>query len=991
MQRSLVLALLLLLAAVTALVVWFYGGSHTPPPPPGTTPAATEAPPVGPEAATAGGVGTASPNRTVREAVAVRGADLLDDPDIRAGLCGFKGRVVDHREAPVPDCGVRLYRGALDSVLQTGGDLFADEPQYEPDYIAGETRTATDGTFQLTGVFPGGFYLLFAGLGTDAPTHQIVTRTPSRGEIVDLGDVVLNDAGVIVGSVYDDRGEPLAGALVRAADVPGALAAFFPVERFDPEGAVLVREPQSPVRVLRMPPWVKRAFEHLPVPTTRSGSDGSFRLVGVMPGSNMLATTADGFLSDVKPSVQVRGGQEKDVGRIRMRRGEELLARVLDTKGKPIEGAEVLAGSTITMAPFDLAQDLGATDAEGRINGTGFSPGKVTVAARRTSHDAWVLAEPQSILGEVVVTLPATFGVTATVRKADGSKVEQPRLKLLHGKKGDGAAEMYLMGLAPPVDLDGRQRQLEDGRLRIDDLLAGTYTLLVEADGHATGAAVFEIADADAAVEVELAMPKHFAVRVLDLDDQPIKNAAVFAEARGERVVEMPVRCGRTDGDGRLTIDKLQAETLRVSAEHPRWGVVHGEAKPGEELVLRLSPPGALHGQLVENGKPPLPGKYSIGVMWRRSGGARGPLDQVPSIVSAGVDGGFTVRALQPGKYNVVAIQSLDALRSPGSVFTFAQDMFIGSNTPSEEVEVVSGQTAEVTLEVGEKPLEGPTAQLTGSVTVDGRLGAGYTVTAYANNRRFGARVDERGRFDIGLVPAGDVWVSVLGSEGGIFMGPGSNLWSSSVTLKEAEVRELTIDVVTSTLSGTAWLPDGSVAAGVFVQGSGRLKTAGDRGNVWLHTSTDANGEFRFRQVPEGTWSLQVRGGNGETRLRGSLDGIEVSAGIPVEGLRLEVRPAMVVKGRVDLSSFGANKPNWGWLGFYRLQVSDEPTASGDYADGVGIDTGTGGFVADDLTPGRYRIEFNAYDGQNSKGYPCGTLVVPEAGLSDVVLVPRSN
>ena len=65
-------------------------------------------------------------------------------------------------------------------------------------------------------------------------------------------------------------------------------------------------------------------------------------------------------------------------------------------------------------------------------------------------------------------------------------------------------------------------------------------------------------------------------------------TGCIGVEPRGERVVEMPVRCGRTDKQGLLVIDKLQADSLRVSADHPRWGVVHGEVEKDKELLLRL-------------------------------------------------------------------------------------------------------------------------------------------------------------------------------------------------------------------------------------------------------------------------------------------------------------------------------------------------------------------------------------------------------------------
>ena len=81
--------------------------------------------------------------------------------------------------------------------------------------------------------------------------------------------------------------------------------------------------------------------------------------------------------------------------------------------------------------------------------------------------------------------------------------------------------------------------------------------------GQAIGSAVFDVKDADAVVALKLATPNTFTVRVVDQAEQPIRNVAIFAEPRGERVVEMPVNCGRTGEDGLLVIDKLQGETGR--------------------------------------------------------------------------------------------------------------------------------------------------------------------------------------------------------------------------------------------------------------------------------------------------------------------------------------------------------------------------------------------------------------------------------------------
>ncbi len=1008
MQRPVVLVLLVVFAALATYWLWPRGDVL----PPGPALPQLQQPQEGPGAATAevGNAGAAGDNRgTQREAVASLPASVLDDPEIQAGLSGFRGRVVDFRKTAVADCGVRIFRVAQDSILPENVDLFADEPTVMPQYIAGDTRTAADGTFAITGVWPRGFYVMFAGIDTDAPMHQLLTRTPSPGEIVDLGDVVLPDAGVISGIVVDEEGEGVAGALVRAVDLPGTIASFFPAERFDPEGAVLIREPNSPVRVIEMPKWAKRVFEDLPIPSTTTGSDGSFRLVGVVPGSNFFAVTARTFLAEVKPSVIVRAGQEKNLGRVRIRHGEELAGRVLDSKGEPVADAEVFAGSTISMVPFDLAQRVGSTDAEGRFRAEGFAPGKVTVAARRGRGHAWVLAEPQPVLGDVVVTLPATLNALATVRLADGKPATEARFKLLQGRAGDGAAEMSVMGVVPPIDLRDRLQKVgggdgdssgqtgqtgQTGQWRIDNLLPGRYTLIVDAPGHAVGFSAFTIEATDASVTLELQAKKEFVVVVHGPTGEPIRNATIHAMGRGAgSMFDMPLNCGRTGDDGRLVVDKIQAETVRVTADHPKWGMVHGEVKWGEELLLRMQTPGAMHGVITENGKPPAAGELTATIEPRRNG-PRGALDDMPQLQALGLDGTFTVRAMQPGEYRVGLVKALEAMRSPGGIFAMAQDMFMANRLPRETATVVSGQTTEVHLEAGEQPIDGPTANLSGTITVDGKIGAGYAVLASHKGRRFSARADARGQFDFGLVPAGELEVGLLPPAGETMIpGGGGQLWTAQITVQSAEAKVLNIDVNTGSIGGFVSDAAGAPVAGAQVVAEGQVGKSGNRnsnGNNRLYqfTMSDAQGTFRLSPLAEGTWKISVRN-RGDNDGRAEVEGVVVNAGSAIEGLRLQLVPSIRVEGRVDVSVFGGDKINWSWMAFHKLPENGAADQYGDHVDGVGIDRDTGKFSTTDLKAGTYRVRLHAgLEKGGHKTWYCGDLVVLPGGATDLVLRP---
>jgi protocatechuate 3,4-dioxygenase beta subunit len=981
MKRPLVPVLLLLAALAASLLLLL---RDPPPPAPDLPDAPAAATPADPNAAPVAAVADA-PVGAAR--TAVRTVDpVLDDPEIRAGLSGFKGRVVDHQKAPVADCGVRLYRGALDSVLPQQIDLFAAEIDNPPQVVAGEVRTDADGRFVLTGVWPRAFYLLFAGLGTDAPTHQLVTQHPSPGEIVDLGDITLPHAGVITGEVLGDDGEPLVGALVRAADLPGTLAALFPAERIDPDGALLVREPQSPMNVIEMPRWAKDLFTKLPIPTTYTGADGRFRLVGVVPGSNLLATTMAGHLADMKPSVVVRAGQEKDVGRIKLRLGEELVGTVVDGDGKPVADAEVLAGSTLSVAPVDLASRIGRTDAEGRFRGTGFAAGRVTVAARRGKGHPWTLAEPQQIFGDVVVTLPTLYAVEVTVTLADGKPAKEARMQLLPGKPGEGAAEMFLLGVSQPVDLRERRKAAGEGKWRIENLAKGVYTLLVDAPGHAIASARIDLVDASTSAKLQLVAPYAFTVAVVGPDDKPIRNAMVFAQPQGDGPLEMPVAVGRTDDKGMRKVESLQADRLRVTAEHPRWGAAHGTVEKNATATLRMQSPGTLRGVLRENGAAPTPGKFTITL--EKRGGDRGATEQVPVLLTPGLDGTFASKALQPGEWRVSAIPALDALRSPGGIMGMAQTAFLARDLPNATVTVQVGQTAEVALDAGEKPIDGPTASLAGSLTVDGRLGVGYALTVYANNRMFSARVDERGRFAFGTVPAGALQLNVLPPADQAAFGPMETLWSTALELKEGEARELPIDVLTGSLSGVCVDTAGQPVAGAMIRAEGRIAADGKTPDKAARTTnatttTNAQGQFTFERVAAGTWSLRVRGSRGVSR--GELAGIEVTGGAPVGGLRLVAQPTITVKGRVDFSNLGQEKRDWAWVQANRIAETGE---RGNSASGFGVDATTGEFSTNDLLAGRYELTMYCGGRGTNRQFPLGELVVPPSGLDGAVLRP---
>ena len=998
MQRSTLLVLSVVIAAVAAVLVWCLGGSASAPPPPVDGPTMQAPQPVEAPMAT-GNEPESQPTEANahRATVAPVDASVMDDPEIRAAMTGFKGRVVDHQQTPKPACGVRIYRGAIDSVLKPGLDLFAQLSTMTPEYIAGEAKTQDDGTFLIEGIWPRGMCLLYAGIGTDAPTYQILAHTPSPGEIVDLGDIVLNEAAIAVGTVVDENGDPVADALVRAVDLPGQVLEFVPVERFDPLGCLLIREKSSPVQVVEFPAWVASAYEHLPIPSTRTAADGTFRLVGITPGNNFVAATKQNLLPAVDKSTRFEKGQTKDLGILKMMEGEEVSIRVVDAAGKAIEGAEVVAGTSSLAAPIDFASRLGTTDKDGRVTKLGFGRGKATAAARRSPRDPWVLAESQPILRDVVVTLPTAATVHLRVT-FQGNLVKEPMLRVFAGAEIEQTRIMSLMGFQGGLDLTGRVSVLEDGRLAIADLPLGNYVVAAKTDGSATESVAVKVLAGITQAQLELKPGKQLAVRLLGPGDLPIRNAVVYVVEEGDHERgEMPICAGRTGADGRLAVTELHSDEFRVTAEHPRWGFTHSRAKLVDgEVLLRMYEPGWIDGLLSDHGKPPPAAKYTILATERtdwqnRKEAAEG----VPALATPGLDGKFAFRALQPGKYRVNVIAAIDALRSPGGVMQMGQNMFM-DNLPSMEVEVVSGQPVEAKLDlVGEK-YEGPIGAVLGVVQIDGAAAEGTTMQAWTEAGRRLAKVDAGGRFEMRDVPVGNVHLMLLppaGGEGGMFRQDA--IWYSNFQLAQGETKDLLIVVRTTALRGIVFKPDGSPATGIQISAQGRpleVQEGQASSHMWRNTQTDQEGRFAFEKLAEGIYKLEMQrwGGEEVQGFRGELAEIRVESGRPRDDIVLQLRAAIKVSGRIDLSAL-QKKPEWSWITCRRA----DPAAPTDRSkatpqdSGLGIDA-EGNFDSTDFEEGTYFATLMFQDGEEWTQWEIqDPFVVPATGVSGLFLRPQ--
>ncbi len=879
-----------------------------------------------------------------------------EDAEIRAAMAKFVGRVVEHGGQPAAQRVVRFFRLDPQIALQPELDMLSAPIADFPDLVAGEATTAEDGRFAVEGAWPRSIYLIKADADGPNPTILLADRTPGPAETVDLGDIVLKNGAIVTGRVVDESGDPVVGAMVRAADVPAIVTTMVPIEQFDPEGWVIAGNGADRM-VLEMPPWVKKYWKELPVPTTLSGADGSFRLEGVDPGMNLVAATKSGFLAATN-SVKLDPGQERAIGKLVLREGEIANGTVVDAQGKPIAGVQVVVGSRLSVAPVSFGREATRTDERGQFECSGLKTGDVIAAARRGSGEPWTITEPQSIQRALRITLPTQHVLTVRLISDAGKPIAMPKVALLSvgGAPNAGSITAFAtLGFARQVPLAERQRKLEDGRIQFSGLDAARYAVMASAEAHGSTVETVELAS-DREVEVHLTAAHTIEVRVVNGDDKPIRRAAVYLQLEGKGPNPMPMHVGYTDGDGKLSVKQASRESALIEATHPRYGAAAAKvALPATApLVIRLAEPGTIDGEVTEEGKPPELGKYMV-VANRPWTELRGAVSGMPAMTVLSADGTFALRGLQPGKWRVEVVKSMQAVKSFGSMAEMMMAMRMTGDLPEQDVDLVPGKSVHVRLETKtRRVVDGPSANVSGTAFVNGRPAQGMVVYGWSE-QRVSAEVDAVGQFDLGPVKEGNIHLRLVDNSDSV-AGFNNDLWSQSVVVKAANDVRLTIEITTGACSGVVYDLEGRPAVGVRVNAMnvpapGDNRGGGSRGRAM----TDSEGRFDFQRLPAGRYTLVA---DAAALGRGSASVDVLSSGRVTARIALE--RTFTVAGTFDRKPLDLKQEenmNGVWLSFeYQLPAGSTVPDRGSSSSGSSMVDDDGSFRAKGLAPGSYRV-----------------------------------
>lgn len=450
---------------------------------------------------------------------------------------------------------------------------------------------------------------------------QFVARSVAahslHGQPVTLGDVVLTRGGRVSGRVVDDRGEPVAGALVQ----PGEIDAAFPWREFGD--------------------WATSG------PSTTTDAEGRFSLGGVPAGwYRFYAVGAETYYGRSEP-LGIVAGERLDAVRIEAPRvpdGEWIEVRVLDAAGVPVGGRRI-------------DHDYRWSGGQGCFEVTADADGRARVRCSGEGSHGFSL---RTRWGERVEVADVHGGESVVLRYPLPPEGTGRRLRV--GAR-DARTKGSIFGFELTVLVDGGPRESPDVRNGVAtfDEPGRPYELAIVAPAYEAGNREVRTPGAGPEEIVVDLEPLPVVSGIVTADGRPVPGAEVSwiglpqpMETFGFPVRSLPKRGTpgvTTDDEGRFSIpvpreDRDDRFWLRATAA----GWPAGEAGPLDlrrlpdgEVRIRLRRGGAVEGRvLVPAGRSP------AGVVVAASRG-----DGFPVCTRTDEGGAYRFDGLAPGPWQI--------------------------------------------------------------------------------------------------------------------------------------------------------------------------------------------------------------------------------------------------------------------------------------------------------------------------------------------------
>lgn len=349
-----------------------------------------------------------------------------------------------------------------------------------------------------------------------------------------------------------------------------------------------------------------------------TGADGAVRLLALPLGAYRLAAGAPGHGRGVTQVRLTSEGPARAV--VPLTAPRTVTVRVLEQEGgTPIAGATVsltervpTGDNSVRIAPLEPLEAIAPTDADGRTTLRGLAVGDQGALAA-TAPGFPELLQAGWGGGPDTALKPEDVERTLTLR----------RLKRITWPVKDGQAPVPADGTALTLEPQTgaipstrpSSARMEGGRIVADGFSHGyIHAVAVAPDG--SFATLFAKADESEGLETSFLPARRIDVRVLRADGSPAKGYHVWARNQGNN--PLPDRAV-TDAEGRATLKPRYAHLVEVfvGPRHDAFGgTLAGSvdlARSSGALELRLPPQRELRLSVTLDGRPGLPGQFSVG------------------------------------------------------------------------------------------------------------------------------------------------------------------------------------------------------------------------------------------------------------------------------------------------------------------------------------------------------------------------------------------
>lgn len=707
------------------------------------------------------------------------------------------GVVVDEAGAPIAGAEITSSVGALPQRLPMAARMRAYQSR------GALVRSGPDGRFRWGGLAAGVDVELRVTKTGFAPA-RVAATPPSSGQPARPLRIVLRRGRSAFGRVLGPDQRPVAGAQV---SLRTAVAAG-PRERFR-----VALDPES-----------LDTFEAV------TGAEGRFDLGNLPTGRYDLKARGRGWAPLTVPNLEIpEGNRATDLGTLVLARGVALEGSVVDSAGKPVEGAEIRVNDTGQPVPFRRleagGEPVGLSGLDGFFRIEDLRAGNtVDLSVARTGYGPGEAREVQVPAEQPVrIVLQAVGAVSGRVVDPDGEPVADASVRVDFRPRTSGGF-MAFSG-APQAD----QTDAE-GSFRITDVMPGPVGLVAQAPGWQAGT----VADLDLkpgeekrGVEIVLSPAAVLEGRVLSPSGRALPGAEVHLPPEGMR--RSGYHRAGTDGDGRYVLDSLPPGQLTVEATHPDHGTARRqvELRVGDNsLDITLEGGSEVSGRVIDETGAPVAGAQVI----------LGTPDVFQVLrATTQSDGSFRLAAVADGSYLARAIKEgfAQAERVPVNVD--------GSSVPGIELRLSRGGVI-----VG---------RITGIELSE--LSRVQLLAWGGRGLAAGGRVEPDGSYRIDHVKEGEWRVRAEL--------PGTGLYAEGVARLEPGASEARLDLEMERgleLTGRV-RRNGAPVSGEPLLLDGPQRTIGE---------TDAGGRFRFQGLPPGLYSLRLGDRSGGQRHDQSID-----------------------------------------------------------------------------------------------------------------------